>query len=350
MRKNNSSILIITMAGDVHSLAVEFALNLMGQEVFHWVPSEFTNEQLHSFYISNNRLHCDPSLKYFPQYISAVWFRRLVMPKASRLLPKEDRIIAQRETESFIKFLFPFLAKDAFNVNAPDAIWKANNKMLQLELARQAGIRIPETVVSNDINVIKEFLRSSKNVIYKTFFPASWNDAVLYTSKVSEEDLPSAEILKCTPGIFQKYIEKKYELRVTMFGRFPVAVKIHSQNHHEGLLDWRSVSTNELSYEKCTIPQSLIDCLLYIMKNLGIVFGCFDVIVTPDDEYYFLEVNEQGQFLWIEAYNPEIKMLDVFTQFLANGSEDFHYKQTKNSLSLVESVFENSFFKKQNNF
>ena len=36
------------------------------------------------------------------------------------------------------------------------------------------------------------------------------------------------------------------------------------------------------------------------MRKMGLVFCALDFIVTQDDEYVFLEVNEQGQFLWIE--------------------------------------------------
>ena len=52
------------------------------------------------------------------------------------------------------------------------------------------------------------------------------------------------------------------------------------------------------------------------MASLGLKFGCFDFIVTPDGEYVFLEVNEAGQFLWIEGHCPELKMLSEFCHFI----------------------------------
>ena len=61
------------------------------------------------------------------------------------------------------------------------------------------------------------------------------------------------------------------------------------------------------------------------MHRLGIVFGSFDFIVTPDDEYVFLEVNEQGQFLWIEEYNASFHMLDLFVHFLIHRSVGASY-------------------------
>ncbi|MBA3537169.1 MAG: hypothetical protein H0T84_11265 [Tatlockia sp.] len=51
------------------------------------------------------------------------------------------------------------------------------------------------------------------------------------------------------------------------------------------------------------------------MKEIGVVFGCFDFIVTPDDEIIFLELNEQGQFLWVEEILPELCYMDMFAEF-----------------------------------
>lgn len=41
------------------------------------------------------------------------------------------------------------------------------------------------------------------------------------------------------------------------------------------------------------------------MRKLGIIFGCFDFIVTPDEEYVFLEVNPMGQFREDDAMGAE---------------------------------------------
>jgi glutathione synthase/RimK-type ligase-like ATP-grasp enzyme len=36
------------------------------------------------------------------------------------------------------------------------------------------------------------------------------------------------------------------------------------------------------------------------MKTLGLSFGALDLILTPQGEYVFLEVNPSGQWVWIE--------------------------------------------------
>jgi hypothetical protein len=73
----------------------------------------------------------------------------------------------------------------------------------------------------------------------------------------------------------------------------------------ETVLDWRHAST-DVRVEATTLPRDVDHACRLLMKELGIVFGCFDFIVTPEGDYIFLEVNEMGQFLWIEEVNPDL--------------------------------------------
>ena len=40
--------------------------------------------------------------------------------------------------------------------------------------------------------------------------------------------------------------------------------------------------------------------LVQYLKHLNIPFGAFDFILTPENEFVFLECNPNGQWLWIE--------------------------------------------------
>src|SRR5882672_6715415 len=51
---------------------------------------------------------------------------------------------------------------------------------------------------------------------------------------------------------------------------------------------------------------------------LGLAFGCIDLIVTPEGEHIFLEVNEMGQFLWVEQDEPRSELLRCFATPLLN--------------------------------
>ena len=70
------------------------------------------------------------------------------------------------------------------------------------------------------------------------------------------------------------------------------------------------------------------------MNSLGIVSGSFDFIVTEDGEHVFLEVNEQGQFLWLEDLCPDLLLLDAFCAFLTSGDKNFAWKVRRGSIRL----------------
>jgi glutathione synthase/RimK-type ligase-like ATP-grasp enzyme len=202
----------------------------------------------------------------------------------------------------------------------------------QLKIALEAGFKIPRTLCSNSPARIRELLRRSRNgVIYKPFTPASWRSqeglAVAFSSLVTEEDLPDDEILRATPGIFQEYVQKSYELRVTAIGRRLFTVKLRSQEVLDAKVDWRA-APDEVPMEPADLPPSVESACLKILDTFGLVFGCFDLIVTPDQEYVFLEVNEMGAFLWIESQLPELGVLDAFSELLIQAKADFAWKQS----------------------
>jgi hypothetical protein len=111
-------------------------------------------------------------------------------------------------------------------------------------------------------------------------------------------------------------VPKKFELRVTYMGGFLHAVKLNSQASQASALDWRAVSPSALSMEEVDLPDRTANQCLEIMKCLGLRFGCLDLIVDTSGEYVFLEVNQMGQFLWIEQFQAGIPMLDHFCSFL----------------------------------
>lgn len=153
--------------------------------------------------------------------------------------------------------------------------------------------------------------------------------------------LPDESILHLTPGIYQKKVKKNFEVRVTFFGEEYIAVKIHNSEE----LDWRILScSSKLKLSPITLPDDIEKKCISLMEKLGIYFGCFDFIVTPDDDFIFLEVNEMGQFLWIEFILPELKMLDKFCDFLI--SNDIESKPITNYQASLEEVNSSASYKK----
>ncbi len=74
---------------------------------------------------------------------------------------------------------------------------------------------------------------------------------------------------------------------------------IFSQMGEESSLDFREVDVNGNHPNRMvpfTLPGDVASKIRKLMKNLRLESGSLDFIVTPDDEYYFFEVNPVGQF------------------------------------------------------
>ena len=120
------------------------------------------------------------------------------------------------------KLSFRCSGPECFWVNRPESALRAGRKILQHKLALQVGLSVPDTLYSNDAGAIRMFLRKhGGEAVYKTFYSVTWQDDethwLTYTSRLSEQDLVSDEILRATPGIFQSIVPKAYELRVTEY-------------------------------------------------------------------------------------------------------------------------------------
>lgn len=274
--------------------------------------------------------------------VRSVWLRRLT-PVGTPDVHHEDAEFAKRELEAFLGNFWQVVGSGAFWINPPEAFRRGERKALQLREASAAGLAIPATLIGNEPVAIRSFVRryaGQDGVVYKAFLPYGWDGEdgrrhVIPTTPIGPDDLPADDMLLAAPGIYQQRIAKRHEVRLTMFGDFPVAVRIPVEatvRHSE--LDWRTVPLARLVLEPCKVPEDVLARVRNFMRRLGLAFGCFDFIVTPAGEWVFLEVNQMGQFLWIEARNPEIPMLAHFCAYLLAARRNF----TGASREIVERI------------
>jgi glutathione synthase/RimK-type ligase-like ATP-grasp enzyme len=188
-------------------------------------------------------------------------------------------------------------------VNHPDRERRAASKPAQLFVARQVGLQIPPTVITNDPEEVRSFIdRSTLETVYKALSQPRNLDGhkVLFTGLVTEERKAELDLIRITPAIFQQRVPKAYELRVTVVGQKIFAVKIDSQLRHESKLDWRR-ALHQVEYEPLCLPTEIEQKVYAFMHNFGLVYGALDFVVTPDGDHVFLEVNPSGAYMWVEA-------------------------------------------------
>ncbi len=334
---------IHTFADDLHALAVAHGLKRLGatyELVFnHTLASDG------SFHIrlgaEHEALGFDREAEHNP---SAIWFRRFRRINIPDWIDARDHRPAEGEWDAALRSLrlISPSATGAFCVNPAKEAAAAGLKPVQLQKAVMAGLRIPETLITNSVDEVRAFERDAGPIIYKSLISPGWvleNDVDTWipTTPVRAAELP-ADSLQACPGIFQTYVEKAFEVRMTVMGREVFAVRINSQNDPRTVTDWkaRAGSTQDLLGGLVSPPDQVRDAVFTLMEDLGLVFGCFDFIVGPKEVWTFLEVNPQGQFLWLEAEDGAVNLLDAFCRFLLSGDPEFRYRPDDDRLIFRE--------------
>ncbi len=331
-----ANILIPTIRGDIHALAVKLALTKKGHSATIYYGQDFPHGLTNSFFFasgSNEWSVNGSDTKINGDKFDVVWYRRPSSPVINdKMFHKDDIPVAKQLNDVMHRSIFQHVGEDAFWVNPVASAMKANSKMAQLSAAQKVGLNVPVTLISNDPVKIKEFISEKRigTVIYKDLVPPRWEHdfakySVSRTSDICLGSLPEDKIIQGTSGIFQEKICKAYEIRVMIFGAHCMALKLLSQKHgkKDGKLDWRSIPIEQLEAEVYQLPDNIRDKCIIAFEKLGIVFGCLDFIVTPDGEYYFLEINQMGQFLWCELLDENFSVLDVFCKFLVSKNKNF---------------------------
>jgi glutathione synthase/RimK-type ligase-like ATP-grasp enzyme len=101
------------------------------------------------------------------------------------------------------------------------------------------------------------------------------------------------------PTLFQEFVEKRCELRITCVGKRVFACCIEPRDGDVTADDYR-FDTKNLTHTPYECPE-LHEKLHAYMEIFGLNFACFDIIISKTDEVIFLECNANGQWHWVEA-------------------------------------------------
>lgn len=327
------SVLILTSPGDLHTFAVAAALRRKGAEVILWHTTDFPTRSAECFVFEAGSTSAliEGLGRFDGPGPTTVWRRRPAHAIDRAKLHPEDVDFANLECSIFRRSFLTAIFPQAFWVNPPDAAIRANQKLIQHRAALATGWKAPDTLYGNDPEVIRSFIeRHQGRSVYKTLqglTSQSGEGWFPFTRLLTAEDLVADDLIRATPGIYQEVVPKAYELRITTMGRTAFAVRILSQETELGRVDWRQSESGVQMEPHVLDPQMQARCVDLLAK-LGIVFGCIDVIVTPENEAVFLEVNEMGQFLFLEQ-RVGLPLLDAFSDFLLQGTFDFHWRPAK---------------------
>lgn len=327
MPPSDADVLVVSTAVDVATDVVVGLLRQRGVQAHRLNTEDFPFRSLVSWrrdrsarsgVLGFGESTRDPLSRY-----RSIWYRRV---RAPTILPEMADGIHEycvRETRAVL--LGAVLAHEARIMSSPTSVWAAEHKLLQLQVAASLGLEAPETIVTNDPSVILEtFGRFRDRMIVKPvrrgFLECEGEQYAIYTSRVLKAHLDDVESAKLCPSIYQPLIDKRSDVRITVVGNQMFGAEISSQTDPQAAVDWRRTENPNLPHDRFEVPSALATQVRLLMDRLGLKFGALDFVRTPDDRLIFLEVNPNGQWVWLDDA-LDLGISQAVAAWLADGED-----------------------------
>ena len=324
------AILVLTNSKDGrHSDIVISKLEQYGQRVFRFDSDRFTRAEIEiGFSTERGDSGFDMASAggtVSSKEIKSVWYRR---PNFLDLKIKNEvqRRYAQEEITNLLEGLWTSMP-NVFWLSNPTSLHVARKKLYQLYLATEMGFMVPKTIVTNNPNKVREFYSQCGG---KIVFKAIHGEVLDYREKplnipttlITDQHLGSIDLVRRMPGLFQEFIEKDYELRVTVVGDKIFPIKVQPLVDISFAVDWRHPQLmDNLSYSLVELPERVSLFCLSLLEKLKLSFGAFDFVIGKDGNTYFLEINPNGQWYWLED-RTGILISDAITDILAKAPKE----------------------------
>lgn len=225
----------------------------------------------------------------------SIYYRKPILPDLSEYEKEYHGMIAKDIISLINGIADDFEGKV---LTSPAILRKTENKTYQLLYAIRNGISIPESYIGNCEEDTLKYIEGKSIIKPLTTGKLKVCDGIEMYQTNYFNDL--SEDIRLTPLYIQNYEEKQYEIRLTYINGNIFAVRLDSEDK----LDWRK-NYSGLKYSIVECPENVIIWCKKLMEDFELKFGAFDFIVNKSDEWIFLEVNPNGQWLWLE------KILDI---------------------------------------
>jgi len=236
--------------------------------------------------------------------VSAVYFRRPSLPEYTANLSPGEKAFLMREAECLLEGMYRHLQDRFWLNNVFDIRW-LENKPFQLKLAKEIGLPVPPFCISTDTEKCRSFIKQHEKVIFKPLKTGFIDEGkerlgkILYTTRVDKKFISELDSLSDIPIYLQQEIDKECDVRVTVVGNEAFAAKIFSQEAAESETDWRK-SNDIPRHEAYELPDNIREKCLELCSMANLKFAAIDLILDKAGNSWFLEINPNGQWVWIE--------------------------------------------------
>ncbi len=177
-----------------------------------------------------------------------------------------------------------------------------NFKLFNLLLAQSCRLKIPDTEIFNSYNIAGISINSQHKIskaitnVYRATLESKIQEG---SGTIRIDKLPERNVT-FSPSLFQREVEKVFEIRsVYLLGKF-YSMAIFSQEDIQTNLDYRNYNRDKPN--RCipfALPTSIEQKLEKVANELNMKFCSFDLIRDNSGDYVFIEVNPEGQIGWV---------------------------------------------------
>ncbi|MEU1878014.1 MvdC/MvdD family ATP grasp protein [Streptosporangium sp. NPDC020072] len=319
-------ILVISRKEDLAVNLVLPELTERGIETLWWDPGDYPTESRITSRLTGGRWRhtlVTNGTEYDFSLFSAVWNRRPSRPRAADVVTDETHRDYVRKIARFhLNGWEDTLDARWFPARTADVL-RTQNKLLNLAAAAELGFTVPETTVTNSPEGLIEVWEGTEGrmIAKEVEFVEFGIDGMghnFYTTPVSRRHLTGRHRLAHAPVILQPYVDKAVELRITVVGDQVFTAEIHSQGSKATRHDYRHYEGHFSKYAVHDLPKDMERRCVELVRSLDLAFGCIDVILTPEGEYVYLELNPNGQWGWIEEFT-DLPISRAIADWLAAG-------------------------------
>lgn len=311
-QKVAAMILILTVANDLHALTAQARVRAMGlAECFIVECDRIAQRDFLSYGVNfgaSSRVLTSENRSVAVEEGTLLWFRTSTSKQIveARVEGEDARAIIDNDCKGALTGLLATQYHGKW-LSTPEATYRASDKIGQLKAAFDCGFRVPKTLVSQSRPDVLEFFSScAGQVVAKTVVGAS--GPFLETVRIDDPAALDAPSFLAAPTIFQEYVPGDRHLRLNCFGDESFAALIRTED-----VDWRTNLNVEIT--AFHVDPELHERTRRVLDTLGLEMGIIDIKLTPDGEPVWLEVNPQGQFLFLDALT-DLRLVDRFASYL----------------------------------
>ncbi len=178
-------------------------------------------------------------------------------------------------------------SSDALIINKSEPSATNNSKPYQLSVIKELGLKIPVTFITNEVTSARKFIDDNIDCVYKSI-----SGVRSIVKKVSDSHNEYLDDVKWCPTLFQEALPG-VNYRVHVIQNEVYSVRIDSDT-----LDYRYGKTSMIAEE---LPSEINLKCRELTALLGLHFSGIDLIRTPGDEWYFLEVNPSPGYTYFQV-------------------------------------------------